>query len=54
MVLKDGAVAGYPLQDVEVEVYDGKYHPVDSKEIAFVAAGKKAFLEAIEKALLLS
>ncbi len=31
-------------------VYDGKYHPVDSKEIAFVSAGKKAFLEAFHKA----
>jgi len=33
-----------------VIVYDGKYHPVDSKEVAFVAAGKKAFLDAIGKA----
>ena len=31
-------------------VYDGKYHPVDSKEIAFVSAGRKAFLDAIGKA----
>jgi elongation factor G len=49
-VLNEGAVAGYPLQDVRVIVYDGKYHPVDSKEVAFVAAGKKAFLDAIDKA----
>ena len=49
-VLEDGAVAGYPMQDVKVTVYDGKYHSVDSKEIAFVAAGKKAFLDAINKA----
>ncbi|HEY9399958.1 MAG TPA: elongation factor G [Luteimonas sp.] len=49
-VLASGAVAGYPLQDVRVTVYDGKYHPVDSKEVAFVAAGKKAFLDAITKA----
>jgi elongation factor G len=49
-VLNDGAIAGYPLQDVRVTVYDGKYHPVDSKEVAFVAAGKKAFADAIEKA----
>ncbi len=49
-VLEHGAVAGYPLQDVRVVVYDGKYHPVDSKEIAFVTAGKKAFLDAIAKA----
>ncbi len=49
-VLNGGAVAGYPLQDVRVTVYDGKYHPVDSKEIAFVAAGKRAFVDAITKA----
>ena len=49
-VLAHGAVAGYPLQDVRVTVYDGKYHSVDSKEVAFVAAGKKAFLDAIGKA----
>jgi elongation factor G len=49
-VLTGGAVAGYPLQDVRVTVYDGKHHPVDSKEVAFVAAGKKAFMDAIAKA----
>lgn len=49
-VLDAGAIAGYPLQDVRVTVHDGKYHPVDSKEVAFVAAGKKAFLDAISKA----
>jgi elongation factor G len=49
-VLEGGAVAGYPLQDVRVTVYDGKHHPVDSKEVAFVAAGKKAFTDAINKA----
>jgi elongation factor G len=49
-VLHEGAVAGFPLQDVRVIVYDGKHHPVDSKEVAFVAAGKKAFLDAIDKA----
>jgi elongation factor G len=43
-------VAGYPLQDVRVTVYDGKHHNVDSKEVAFVAAGKKAFVDAISKA----
>lgn len=50
MVLEHGAVAGYVLQDVRVIVYDGKYHPVDSKEVAFVSAGKKAFMDAIGKA----
>lgn len=49
-VLEGGAIAGYVVQDIRVTVYDGKYHPVDSKEIAFVSAGKKAFLEAIAKA----
>lgn len=49
-VLEHGAIAGYQLQDVRVIVYDGKYHPVDSKEVAFVSAGKKAFLDAISKA----
>lgn len=49
-VLDDGAIAGYPIQDVRVTVFDGKHHPVDSKEVAFVAAGKKAFADAIEKA----
>ena len=49
-VMAGGAIAGYPLQDVRVTVYDGKYHSVDSKEVAFVAAGKKAFLDAIAKA----
>ena len=49
-VLASGALAGYPIQDVRVVVYDGKHHPVDSKEVAFVAAGKRAFLDAIGKA----
>jgi elongation factor G len=49
-VLEGGAVAGCPLHDLKVTVYDGKHHPVDSKEVAFVAAGKKAFLDAIAKA----
>ena len=38
------------MQDVKVVVYDGKHHNVDSKEIAFVTAGKKAFLDAVSKA----
>ena len=49
-VLADGAIAGYPLQDVRVAVYDGKFHPVDSKDIAFSTAGRKAFIDAIDKA----
>ncbi len=49
-VLELGAVAGYPLQDVRVTVYDGKHHAVDSKEVAFVTAGKRAFMQAISEA----
>ena len=49
-VLATGYVAGYPLQDLRVTVYDGKSHPVDSKEVAFVAAARKAFLDALSKA----
>jgi elongation factor G len=48
--MEHGAIAGYPLQDLRVTVYDGKYHPVDSKEVAFISAGKKAFLDAVGKA----
>jgi elongation factor G len=49
-VLAEGALAGFPLQDIRVTVYDGKHHPVDSKEVAFVSAGRKAFLDALAKA----
>jgi elongation factor G len=46
----DGAIAGYPMKNICVRVYDGKYHDVDSKEIAFVTAGKKAFIDGIKNA----
>jgi elongation factor G len=49
-VLVHGAIAGYPVVDVKVTVYDGKHHSVDSKEIAFVTAGRKAFMAAIREA----
>lgn len=49
-VLAGGAIAGYPVVDVKVTVYDGKHHSVDSKEIAFVTAGRKAFLSAMREA----
>ncbi|HLL19706.1 MAG TPA: elongation factor G, partial [Rubrivivax sp.] len=49
-VLAQGAIAGYPVVDVRVIVYDGKHHSVDSKEIAFVTAGRKAFMAAIREA----
>lgn len=48
--LSGGAIAGFPLQDIRVVVYDGKHHPVDSKEVAFMAAGRKAFLDAVQRA----
>ncbi len=49
-LLDVGVIAGYPLQDVKVIVYDGKHHPVDSKEVAFRTAGKYAFKDAFMKA----
>jgi elongation factor G len=49
-LMEQGAVAGYALQDIRVIVYDGKHHPVDSKEVAFKTAGKYAFRDAILKA----
>ncbi len=49
-VMATGVVAGFPMQDVKVSVYDGKYHSVDSKEVAFRAAGKGAFIDAVQKA----
>jgi elongation factor G len=49
-VMNEGAIAGFALQDVRVSVYDGKHHAVDSKEVAFVAAGRKAFITAIREA----
>jgi len=50
MVLDSGFIAGFPIQDLRVTVYDGKSHPVDSKEVAFVSAGRKALLDALAKA----
>ncbi len=49
-VLHEGAISGHPLRDVRVTVYDGKHHSVDSKEIAFVQAGKRAFINAVQSA----
>ena len=49
-VLTQGAIAGYPVVDLRVIVYDGKHHSVDSKDIAFATAGRKAFLAAIKLA----
>ncbi len=44
--LQRGVLCGYPMVDVVVELYDGKYHPVDSKDIAFQIAGRHAVQEA--------
>jgi elongation factor G len=49
-VMHNGIVAGFPMQDIKVSVYDGKSHPVDSKEVAFRAAGKGAFIDGLHKA----
>jgi elongation factor G len=49
-LLEVGVVAGYPVQDVRVAVFDGKHHPVDSKEVAFKTAGKFAFKDGFLKA----
>jgi len=48
--LDGGIVAGFPVQDVRVTVHDGKTHPVDGKEIAFITAGRKAFRDAAARA----
>ncbi|OIO51954.1 elongation factor G [Candidatus Uhrbacteria bacterium CG_4_10_14_0_8_um_filter_58_22] len=45
-----GVIAGYPLVDIEVELYDGSYHDVDSSEIAFKVAASMAFQDACRKA----
>ena len=46
----EGILAGYRVVDVKIDFYDGKMHPVDSKDIAFQIAGKEAFREAFLKA----
>ncbi|GAB3767825.1 elongation factor G [Ramlibacter monticola] len=48
--MEEGVVAGYPVVDLKCVVYDGKHHTVDSKEIAFVTAGKKALQAAVQAA----
>jgi elongation factor G len=48
--LAEGIVAGFPVQDLRVTVYDGKTHAVDGKEVAFIAAARKATNDAVAKA----
>ena len=48
--MQAGVVAGYPVVDVKVTLYDGSYHEVDSSEMAFKIAGSMAFKEAMQKA----
>ena len=48
--MKSGVLAGYPVEDVKVKLYDGSYHEVDSSEMAFKIAGSMAFKEGARKA----
>ena len=48
--LTRGVLAGYPIDDVRIELYDGSYHDVDSSEMAFKIAGSMAFQDAAKKA----
>lgn len=48
--MQAGVLAGYPVVDVKVNLYDGSYHEVDSSEMAFKIAGSMAFKEAMRKA----
>jgi len=50
VVMRDGVVAGFPVKNVSVSVYDGKEHPVDSKPVAFEIAGREAFKIAVKNA----
>jgi elongation factor G len=49
-VMTQGAIAGYPVVDVKAAVFDGKEHPVDSKDIAFQIAGREVFKLAVQQA----
>ena len=48
--MKNGVIAGYPVEDVKVRLFDGSYHEVDSSEMAFKIAGSMAFQEGAKKA----
>ncbi|NOZ26585.1 MAG: elongation factor G [Chloroflexi bacterium] len=49
-VMEQGVIAGYPVVDIKAAVYDGKEHPVDSKDIAFQIAGREVFKLAVQQA----
>jgi elongation factor G len=49
-VMDQGVIAGYPVVDVKAVVYDGKEHPVDSKDIAFQVAGREVFKKVMQDA----
>lgn len=49
-VMKEGAIAGFPMRNVKIAVYDGKEHPVDSKPVAFEIAAREAFKLAVKDA----
>jgi elongation factor G len=49
-VMKEGAVAGFPMRNIKIAVFDGKEHPVDSKPVAFEIAGREAFKESVQSA----
>ncbi len=48
--LAEGVISGHPVTDLRVTVHDGKTHPVDGKEVAFITAGRKAVIDAIRQA----
>ncbi len=48
--MRNGLLAGYPMEDIKIRLYDGSYHEVDSSEMAFKVAGSMAFKEAARKA----
>ena len=49
-VMKEGVIAGYPMSNVKVSIFDGKEHPVDSKPVAFEIAAREAFKLAVQQA----